>query len=223
MMRAGQTAVLEPEDVGAARSRRTLKLVALGGGTLVLFAFGSGFVMARLEKGDAAWGPLPLAIMAGTVVAFLLCGWLLARTLQTPSGEEPLTAREKMNRNILIGSAVLGVLLSVVLAIAGERSEGRIDLLSAAPLPTELAVVLLLLTGVLLPTVTFYWHRRVIDEVERDAVREGAVWAIYLYMIGAPVWWLAWRGGFAPEPDGILIFFATVFTMGGVTWWKKHH
>jgi hypothetical protein len=41
-------------------------------------------------------------------------------------------------------------------------------------------------------------------------------------MIGAPVWWLLWRGGLAPAPDGTIIYFGIVATMG-VIWIRKKY
>ena len=41
-------------------------------------------------------------------------------------------------------------------------------------------------------------------------------------MIGAPVWWFAWRGGFAPEPDGVIIYAVTVSVLGIIWIWKKY-
>jgi hypothetical protein len=41
-------------------------------------------------------------------------------------------------------------------------------------------------------------------------------------MIGAPVWWFAWRGGFAPEPRGVIIYVATVSVLGIIWIWKKY-
>jgi hypothetical protein len=94
--------------------------------------------------------------------------------------------------------------------------------MSNAPLPPGFALALVLIIGVLLPAVSIYWHRHATDEVEADAYKVGALYALNVYMIGAPVWWLLWRGGLAPAPDGTIIYFGIVATMG-VIWIRKKY
>jgi hypothetical protein len=79
-----------------------------------------------------------------------------------------------------------------------------------------------LLIGLLLPAVSIYWHRHATDEVEADAYKTGALYALNVYMIGAPVWWFLWRGGLAPAPDGIAIYFITVATVGVIWLYRKY-
>ena len=53
------------------------------------------------------------------------------------------------------------------------------------------AVILLPLPG----CISLYWHLHVADEQEAAAYSRGALLGIYVFWIGAPVWWLLWRGG----------------------------
>ena len=147
-------------------------------------------------------------------------GFLLVRQLKAQTGEDPLTHKERLNRNLLIVSGLLGGATSLAMAFAveGGLESGA---LSNEPLPPVVAVLLILVLGVLVPVISFFWHR-IIDEQEADAYKTGAVYAFYVFGIGAPVWWLAWRGGFVPPPDGFIIYFATVFTLGAVWLWKKY-
>jgi hypothetical protein len=133
-----------------------------------------------------------------------------------------LTRKERLNRNILFLCAALGGVMGLGMSLAGDG--GLADgggLFSNAPLPTWLAVVLVLIIGLVVPIISFFWHRTV-DEQEADAYKTGALWAFYVYGVGAPIWWLSWRGGFAPEPSGIAIYFATMLTVLIVWTWKKY-
>ena len=160
-------------------------------------------------------------------VALLLAGcvWLILRDVRRPTGEEPLTRKERLNRNILIGSGALGGAMGVTMVLAVLASGQEITpgtVLSSAPLPAGVALVLVLVLGLVVPAISIYWHRTAVDEQEADAYKTGALFGLYVFMIGAPAWWFAWRGGFAPEPNGIAIYFATILTVGAIWIWKKY-
>jgi hypothetical protein len=73
-----------------------------------------------------------------------------------------------------------------------------------------------------MPLMSWYWHARVIDELEADAYRSGAMLAMYAFWIVAPVWWLLWRGGMLPAPDGVALYLMTTFVALIIWFWKKY-
>jgi uncharacterized membrane protein YphA (DoxX/SURF4 family) len=89
-------------------------------------------------------------------------------------------------------------------------------------MPPVVALMLVFFWAVIMPIIAWFWHKRAIDEQEASAYRDGGYYAAYAFMIGAPMWWILWRGGFAPEPDGVAIFmlFASLWT--AVWFWKKY-
>jgi hypothetical protein len=209
------------EEIAAGRPWRWLRQFALLIALIFLIAFTAGFVAAHLDSGGS-FKPLAIGILAVAALAIAGCGWMLVRQARTPTGEEPLTRKERRNRNLLVGSGVLGAVIALALIFSQEGGvEAAGGVFSSAPLPPWLALGLMLLIGVLLPIISVMWHRTV-DEQEADAYKTGALYGFYVYSIGAPLWWLAWRGGFVPEPSGVIIFFVTVLTVGAVWTVKKY-
>jgi hypothetical protein len=135
----------------------------------------------------------------------------------------PLSKKERLNRNLLIGCMVLGGIMGMTMGLV-ESQSGSDDmaLFSSAPLPINIALILAFVWAVILPSIAWYWHRYAIDEQERHAYREGAYYAFYAYIIGAPLWWVLWRGGLVPEPNGIIIYYVTLSICGVVWLWKKY-
>lgn len=216
----GNMGVAEPEDIGARRLWRWLRLAGLALATIFLFGIAAGFSAAHFERHDGISTRF-VAILGAVALAIIGCGWLLVRELRASTGEEPLLPGERMNRNILFGSGILGGVIAIVLMLAGGGPAEGGGILSNEPLPSGVALMLVLVIGLVLPAISIYWQR-IVDEQEADAYKTGALYGLYVYMIGAPVWWLLWRGGLAPAPNGFLIYFATIFVVGGVWVWKKY-
>jgi hypothetical protein len=214
--------MVDPDEQAAGSIlKRWLLLFALLIGLIFLVAFVVGFMAAHFEKGGG-FGLYGGSIIAVAALAILGCGWLMVRKLRTTTGEEPLTRKERLNRNLLIGSGVLGAVIALALIFSqdgGISAAGGV--FSNAPLPPAVALGLVLVLGLLVPAISYFWHQAV-DEQEVDAYKTGALYSFYVYGIGAPIWWLAWRGGFAPEPSGIIIYFATIGVMGVAWTWKKY-
>lgn len=142
----------------------------------------------------------------------------LLRALKTGADAEPPTAKERLNRNILIGSGLLGGVIGVVMVVA----DGSNAVFSTGPIAPIVAIALVIVIGGLLPYISYYWHTRAVDEQEAEAYKLGALGGIYVYMIGAPCWWFLWRGGLVPEPDGVAIYLITIFTVGVIWLWRKY-
>lgn len=211
------TSMVDEDDYGPARLRRFLRLLGLGTGTVFFGGMILGLLFRHFEKG----GPVTtrMIVLVAICATIALClGWMLAREARQPTDEAPLNARERLNRNILVGSGLLGVTMGLGMSALGHP----LDMFSDAPLPPLAALILMLVIGILGPIMSYVWHRSAVDELEVDAYKTGALYALYVYMLGAPFWWLGWRGGFLPEPNGILIYFATIFTMSVVWLTKKY-
>jgi hypothetical protein len=217
-----RAAMGEPGDAGARQLRRGLSLAGLGIAVLFFGGMIAGFLLKHADKGGGM-GLRPILILAAMVIALLACLWLLVRTLRMPTGEDPLTPKERLNRNILILCGAAGGVMGLAMAMVEPRDVGDgIRVFADTPLPPGFALTIVLLIGLLLPAVSIYWHRHATDEVEADAYKTGALYALNVYMIGAPVWWFLWRGGLAPAPDGIAIYFITVATVGVIWLYGKY-
>ena len=182
--------------------------------TLALFHY----VYSELKyEGGVDSNPFAIAFL----VLALGCVWLLVRQIRTPAGEAPLTRQERLNRNVQIASVVAAFVLvmAMYLGVYGDSVHGGI--LSNDPLPPAAVILPILLFGVVGPAISLYWHR-IIDEQEADAYKSGALVALYVFASGAPVWWLAWRGGFVPPPNGFVIWFVTISVASGIWLWKKY-
>lgn len=167
---------------------------------------------------DVKSGPALAALGIFVAIIAGLAYSILRNALKIKQSEYPLSRREKLNNQIMVGSAIFGGLVAVVLVLSGDVSSG----ISDGPISPAIAIGVAFAFGVLVPLMSYYWHKKVVDEQEDAAYRSGALIAIYAFWIGAPVWWLLWRGGLVPAPDGITIYFITTFTAVIVWFWKKY-
>ncbi len=221
-MTARRITMTDGEDrIVASRFWRWLRIAGIGILMFFLVGVAIGFIAAHLERGGG-FGPRAIAILAADALLLAACVWQIVRELKRPTGEEPLTPKERLNRNILIGSGAIGGVTGVLVILASDQDLTNASLFSDAPLPAGVALLMVAVMGLIVPALSIYWHRSAVDEQEADAYKTGALWALYVYMIGAPVWWFAWRGGFAPEPNGVVIYFATILTVGAIWMWKKY-
>lgn len=202
------------------RVKRALKIFGLATAAVFLGGVGAGVTAAALERDGIT--PVVGAIIAVVALLVLVCLWLVIRILNAPTGEAPPTAKERLNRNILVACGALGFFIALLMMFTQDGPDLTNGLLSNEPLQPAIAIALLVLMGVVLPILSFIWHRSAVDEQEIAAYKDGALWGINVFMIGAPIWWIAWRGGFLPAPDGIVLYFATITVMGAVWMWKKY-
>jgi hypothetical protein len=73
-----------------------------------------------------------------------------------------------------------------------------------------------------MPVVLWFWHTRAIDEQEANAYKDGGYYAAYAFLMLTPLWWLLWRGGLLPEPNGFAIYMAFSLVWTIVWLWKKY-
>lgn len=133
------------------------------------------------------------------------------------------SASTRANRRLLGLSGLLGGVMGLLLAVNEVRRspDGHaLDILTA-PLPAALALALAALWGIVLPLISWRWHK-VVDEHEREAYRDGSVAGFYVLSVAAPVWWLLARGGMAPPVDGFWVYGAVMIVSGAFWLWRKH-
>lgn len=136
---------------------------------------------------------------------------------------EPLTRKERLNRNILVGCLALGVIIGVASASLGPQDHpGPLTMFGEGPLPLSFVLPGVAIWAIIMPAIAWYWHRYAIDEHEAAAYRDGGYYAAYTYLVATPVWWLLWRGGLLPEPDGVAIYLA-FGVIWSLVWLKKKY
>ncbi len=211
-----------PEAEGnVGRSLAWIAVAAIG----TIFTAGAivGVIAAATEDGAglSAKAIAIVAILVAIIGALIYAQWNLARRMRIGGG--PMTSKERLNRNIMIGCGVIGAAMGATLvATDGAITAGPSSIFNDDPLPMMIALMLALFWGVVMPLVAWVWHTRAIDEQEANAYRDGGYYAAYAYLIGAPTWWFLWRGGLLPEPDGIAIFMAFMLIWSAVWFWKKY-
>lgn len=180
----------------------------------------AGILAAHADDGGGPFDPRLIAIVAGIALAMTGAGWAALRAFRAMAraGGRP-TARERRGRLTIIAAALTGMLIAAVLIFFDPTAEG---IFSNAPLPAGVALALALIIAVPVPIASYYWHRRIVDEQESNAFRTGAMLGLYAFWLAAPAWWLLWRGGLAPAPDGFILYFLT-HLVAGIGWmWGKY-
>ncbi|HEX8056609.1 MAG TPA: hypothetical protein VF481_08105 [Novosphingobium sp.] len=194
---------------------------AIGGAGMI-----AGFLAAYNQDPDGTLSVRDILILAGGALFVLGCvygGWRAFRSMRAADvAAGPPTPREARNRVVMGVAVLLGAAISLVLISHHGGPASSPLALFDNPLSPATAIVLALLVGLVAPALSLYWHLRVIDEQEAAAYNKGALIAMYAFWVGAPVWWLLWRGGLVAAPDGVLIYVATA-VIATVTWfWAKY-
>jgi len=123
-------------------------------------------------------------------------------------GEALERARQRRKRGVLGALFMVGAIGG---AIVGAREADRLfDLAQPWPPLLCLALAIGFLIAVAAGSVVL---SREMDEVERlaklKATRAGAT----VYLVGYPIWFLLWKGGFVPEPMHVALFAATIIAL----------
>ena len=208
--------------------RRILWMTVCGFGMIMILAYIAGFLSAHMSEGG---GPLNiagyavLAAFMSVTLALAFAIWKLFRQMKR-SGEK-VPRREKLNRNIIMASTGLGVVMGLATAAAGidTSADSQAPSFSAfleGPIPLTVVIPLVVFWGVIMPVVLWFWHTRAIDEQEAHAYKDGGYYAAYAFLMLTPLWWLLWRGGLLPEPNGFAIYMAFSLVWTIVWLWKKY-
>lgn len=210
-------------DEETSNGRRILWMMLAGLGIIMTAGAIAGFLAGHRADGDGDLSVVATIILIVFVAIAGGLGYSIWRNAQLMKRDaEPLTRREKLNNRMLIGSGVFGGLIAAALIASGEIGGQSPNIFSSDPIAPAVAISVALLIGVLAPLSSWYWHMRVVDEQEADAYRSGAMLAVYAYWFVAPVWWLLWRGGLVPAPDGIVLYMMTIFIAVIIWFWKKY-
>ena len=200
----------------------SVKTVALSVllGLVVLFSLGAiaGAAAAWIES-PANWGEATLAIAGALAVgAFATLG--LLRLKPWAGSGEPVSPKTRKANNLLLLSAVIGAVLGAALSIGTISLDEPFALFSNSPMSPAVVIAALAVWLLIVPVISWQWHRS-IDEHEAEAYKFGGIAALYLYVFLVPAWWFAWRGGFVPAPDTMVIYLLVigVFTVGW--FWRR--
>lgn len=226
------TDVTEPRmaklEDGGSNGRSVLWMMLAGLGIVMIVGGIAGFMSEHQSRGGALSGSA-LAVLAGfgaIIAGLAYIIWRNAKKLTSHS--EPMTKREKLNRNIIFGLGLLGGAMGVVLSMSSignmpdNGPASLSDIFSSGPLPLTVVIPFIFIWVVVMPVVAWFWHTRAIDEQEASAYRDGGYYAAYAFLILAPLWWMLWRGGFLPEPDGIAIYLIFSVIWSAIWFWKKY-
>lgn len=198
-----------------------LKRAALvfGGVLISVFALGviAGYTKAEIEHGNFGWKALLVYSLAGALVLGGL--WMVRRGLTKFA--LPKSPRMREYQLVVLGTCLLGAVLGGLMQLgapAGADTGFNIFSYEAPMSPAVAAVMLASLP--LLAWLYYRWHKTA-DEHEQAAYNFGAVLGIYTYFFASIGWWVAWRGGLLPEPNGFAIFWA-VLVVWSVGWlWHR--
>lgn len=213
----------------ASNGRSILWMVMAGLGIVMTLGAIAGFMGEHQSNGGGALSSVALAVLVsfGAIIAGLSYAiWRNAKKLK--SNGEPMTKRERLNRNIILGLGLLGGVMGVVLSTSSigttaHNGPGPLSaIFSSGPIPLTIVLPFVIVWAVIMPVVAWFWHTRAIDEQEASAYRDGGYYAAYVFLIFAPLWWVLWRGGFVPEPDGVAIYLTFSMIWSAVWFWKKY-
>ena len=204
---------------GAPAHRRILLGLALG--FVVLFA-GAVALGAAVALVEGARSPIVgIALLVAALAFAVAAGWRLVRIKPWTTDGEPLGPRTRKARQMLMLSVVLGAVLGALLSAGTIGVGGPAAVFSDAPVPPLLAAGALAIWLIVVPPISWIWLRTV-DEHEVAAYNLGGVVAAHLYLFALPAWWLAWRGGFVPQPQ-----HGTLFAAVAIAWllgwaWRRY-
>ncbi len=210
------------EDVGG-NGLRILWMILCGFGIVLLSGVITGFLSASMAEDGSAQKILDYAILATLISVTLLLAFIIWKLFQRmKSSREKMPHREKVYNRFLVGSFLFGGVTGIALALTGSFDANESNLFATGAMSPMLAIIMSVSVGLIMPAVTFYWHKNVVDEQEEAAYRFGALIAMYAFWFIAPVWWFLWRGGMLPEIDGVILYFITIFVTLIVWFWKKY-
>ena len=222
-----ETNMIDRDEIAGSNGHRTMWVIVSGLGIVMTAGAVAGYLAAHEAQGGGALGTAGILTLCGFAAIIIGLAYAIWRNVsKMKASNEGLTRREKLNRKIVWGCGLAGGAIGLFLAFyetsVGNSDTGPALIFADSPMPPVIALILAFFWAVIMPIIAWFWHKRAIDEQEASAYRDGGYYAAYAFMIGAPTWWMLWRGGLAPEPDGVAIFmlFASLWT--AVWFWKKY-
>lgn len=218
-----ESAMFDPDEKGGGNTRINFWMMLCGVGIIMIFGAIVGVLSDYIAEGEVPSDPALFSVLGILVTVSVVLGfaiWKLAQ--QVKQSGEKVTRREKLNNRVLIGTGLFGGIIGLTLAVADSIGANDGNLFTNSPMSSTLAIILSIAIGVIMPAITLYWHKRVVDELEEAAYRAGALMGFYAITFAAPVWWFLWRGGLVPQPNGIALYFTAMFVALIVWFWKKY-
>ena len=222
-----ETNMIDRDEIAGSNGRRFMWVIVSGLGIVMTAGAVAGYLAAHEAQGGGAIGAagiLTLCAFATIIIGLAFAIWRNVSKMK--ASNEGLTRREKLNRNMIYGFVLVGGAIGLILTFyntsVGNSDAGPPLLLADSPMPPIIALILVFFWTVIMPIIAWFWHKRVIDEQEASAYRDGGYYAAYALLIGAPTWWILWRGDFVPEPDGVAIFMLFALIWAAVWFWKKY-
>ena len=217
--------MFDPNEGQNSGIRRPIWIMLAALGIFMMSGVIAGFTAQHQNGNGGAFAGIAIAIFAAAILAIIGYGywtWQNAKAMKVPG--ENLTRRERRRRYILSGCIFLGWIIGIGLPIMfeGNGSTEAITIFSNSPLPTTVALAFAFVLLVIVPAITWYWHRYAVDEMEESAYRDGGYYAAYAFLFLVPLWWLLSRGGLLPEPNGFAIYMAFSLIWTIVWFWKKY-
>jgi hypothetical protein len=222
-----ETNMIDRDEIAGSNGRRFMWVIVSGLGLVMTAGAVAGYLAAHEAQGGGAIGAagiLTLCAFATIIIGLAFAIWRNVSKMK--ASNEGLTRRETLNRNMIYGFVLIGGAIGLLPAFydtsVGNSDIGPPLLLADSPMPPAIALMLIFFWTVIMPIIAWFWHKRAIDEQEASAYRDGGYYAAYALLIGAPTWWMLWRGGFVPEPDGVAIFMLFALIWTAVWFWKKY-
>jgi hypothetical protein len=214
-----ETNMIGRDEIAGSNGRHMMWVIVSGLGIVMTAGAVAGYLDAHEAQDGGAIGTAGIVTLCAFATIIIGLAYAIWRNVsKMKASNEGLTRREKLNRNMIYGFLLAGGAIGLLPAFY-DTSVGNLDtgpalILADSPMPPVVALMLVFFWAVIMPIIAWFWHKRAIDEQEASAYRDGGYYAAYAFLIGAPMWWILWRGGFAPEPDGVAIFmlFASIWT-----------
>lgn len=189
---------------------------------MVVGVFALGFIlgvgMAVVEEGSL--DTPGAALIGGAMIVLAGSAWVFRR-MAIAGRDEPVSASVRRSNRLTWISAIVGVGLALFMTLGSEIIGAPFDLYTNDPVSASIAAIAIAVWLPIVPAITWRWYQA-IDEHALQAYNFGALVALHLFVVAAPVWWLGWRGGFLPEPDIMLLYIA-VLVVWCLAWsWRRY-
>ncbi len=196
-----------------------------------------GLSKAHLDHGGGTPSALMIAVGVLMIVGILWSIRFIYRNYKSRWADKTgLSRKEQLNRKIMIACGALGGLIGITLAVIGltrlklDKDAGMTENISSGfgvvlnngAISPIVALILSFIWLIIMPVISWYWWKNVVDEQEVSAYKDGALWSGTFYLFAAPAWWMLFKGGFLPEPNGIGLFSAFTLIWLIVWGWKKY-
>ena len=176
----------------------------------IVFAIGLGLALGGVSamaviarKGELGFASiamaLPFLLIGLGIIVYAFRKW---PTLRVGDPDTPRTRRLGKGVYVLM---IFAIGTAMIMVTFMPEARGPNSFFGNGPIPPALGAVMAIGWMVFMPILSIY-NRRNVDEVDRSTFEFGETVGFQVFAVLAPVWWVAWRGGFVPQPDVMIIF-----------------